>query len=164
MLDLETLGNTPGSVIASIGAVKFGEGKILDNFYTTINMKSCVKIGMTIDVSTIIWWMKQSDAARLEMIKSEEGIVDALLNFADWIGDSECEMWGNGVGFDNTLLTCAYDLIDCPRPWKYSNDRCYRTVKALLDPTTKIERTGTYHNALDDAISQANHLMNILKI
>ena len=49
MLDLETLGNKPGSVIASIGAVKFGDGKIIDKFYRTINMQSCVRIGIALD-------------------------------------------------------------------------------------------------------------------
>ena len=33
MLDLETLGNKPGSVIVAIGAVKFGNDEILDRFY-----------------------------------------------------------------------------------------------------------------------------------
>jgi DNA polymerase III epsilon subunit-like protein len=33
MLDLETLGQKPGSVIVAIGVVKFGNGKIIDSFY-----------------------------------------------------------------------------------------------------------------------------------
>jgi len=33
MLDIETLGTRPGSVITSIGAVKFGGGEITSDFY-----------------------------------------------------------------------------------------------------------------------------------
>jgi DNA polymerase III epsilon subunit-like protein len=53
MLDLETLGHTPGSVIVSIGAVKFGGGKILDTFYHRIDAQSCVEHGLKMDVSTV---------------------------------------------------------------------------------------------------------------
>jgi len=48
------------------------------------------------------------------------------------------------------------------RPWYFWNDRCYRTMKSLY-PQIPMERDGVHHNALDDAISQARHLMAILK-
>ena len=45
MLDLETLGNKPGSVIVAIGAVKFGGGEIIDSFYERVDAESCVNLG-----------------------------------------------------------------------------------------------------------------------
>lgn len=45
------------------------------------------------------------------------------------------------------------------QPWAFWNDRCYRTLKARSE--LKIARTGTHHNALDDAKSQALHLITI---
>ena len=57
-------------------------------------------------------------------------------------------------------LSDAYDRAQLPRPWKYYNDRCYRTVKNLR-PDVPMIRGGTHHNALDDAKSQATHLMAI---
>jgi exodeoxyribonuclease VIII len=48
-----------------------------------------------------------------------------------------------------------------PVPWQFWNSRCYRTVKSLY-PDNKLKRSGTYHNAVDDAESQARHLIELL--
>ncbi len=162
MLDLETLGNAPGSVIVSIGAVKFGGGQILDTFYRCIDAESCVRQGLRMDTSTVLWWMKQGDEARAELNKPAEDLAKVLLAFSQWLDpNTPAEIWGNGATFDNVLLAEAYVACGMRRPWKYSNDRCYRTVKAL-HPHILLSRTGTHHNALDDATSQAQHLMLML--
>lgn len=167
MLDIETLGSKPGSVITSIGAVKFGDGVITDRFYRRIDPQSCVDVGLKMDVSTVLWWMKQSDEARAEFEGESTYINIALIEFSDFIADKaakdEALVWGNGAAFDNALLSAAYDAINWPRPWKYSNDRCYRTVKALY-PTIPLQRTGVHHNALNDAESQAMHLMEMISV
>ena len=65
MVDLETLGTAPGSVILSIGAVRFDVEKgLLDEFYVNIDVESSQRLGLTIDGDTVMWWLKQSDAAR----------------------------------------------------------------------------------------------------
>ena len=161
MLDLETLGNKPGSVIVAIGAVKFGNGGIIDSFYVRVDAESCVAAGLKLDVSTVLWWLTQSDAARLEITKPGQLLTAVLICFAEWVGDKDAEVWGSGAAFDNALLAAAYDATGTPRPWKFSNDRCYRTVKNLY-PDVPLARAGTHHNALDDAESQARHLMLIL--
>jgi exodeoxyribonuclease VIII len=161
MLDLETLGNKPGSVIVAIGAVKFGNGEILDSFYERVDAESCIAAGLKLDVSTVLWWLTQNEAARLEITKPGQLLTAVLIRFAAWVGDKDAEVWGNGAAFDNALLAAAYDATAMPRPWKFSNDRCYRTAKNLrLD--VPLARSGTHHNALDDAESQARHLMLIL--
>ena len=60
------------------------------------------------------------------------------------------------------LLEAAFKAVKRPVPWKWSMNRCYRTVKNLF-PDVKMERSGTHHNALDDARDQARHLMRILE-
>lgn len=161
MLDLETLGATPNSVITSIGAVKFNSSGILDEFYTRVDIKSCIDYGLIIDPQTIIWWLGQADNARLELTKPGINLAEALLSFSSWVGADNSEIWGNGASFDNVVLSQAYSKTNTTRPWKYSADRCYRTIKSLY-PDVKIERLGEHHNALDDAKSQANHLISIL--
>ncbi|HET6408579.1 MAG TPA: 3'-5' exonuclease [Chthoniobacteraceae bacterium] len=160
MLDLETLGNKPGSVIVAIGAVKFGEGKILDTFYERVDAKSCVEVGLKMDPDTVMWWLGQGDAARLEITKPGAPLATVLTIFAIWLGEN-AEVWGNGATFDNVLLADAYDITGLPRPWRFSRDRCFRTVSALR-PDIAIIRGGTHHNALDDAKTQAEHLMKVL--
>jgi 3' exoribonuclease, RNase T-like len=160
MLDLETLGNKPGSVIVAIGAVKFGEGRVVDTFYERVDAQSCVDAGLKMDPQTVMWWLGQGDAARLEITKPGAPLTSVLSSFAAWLGE-DAEVWGNGATFDNVLLADAYDITGIPRPWRFSRDRCFRTVSALR-PDMTIVRNGTHHNALDDARTQAEHLMRVL--
>lgn len=164
MLDLETLGTRPGAVITSIGAVRFNSSGVFTKFYARINPESCTEIGMTIDASTVQWWLGQSDAARKELCSKEcLSIGDALDQFSFWYGsDLTIPVWGNGTTFDNALLREAYYRMKRVCPWLYQAERCYRTVKSLR-PDIKINRLGTGHHALDDAESQALHLIEIAK-
>ena len=162
MLDLETLGNSPGSVIVALGAVKFGEGEITATFYERIDPESCVAAGLQMDCATVLWWLRQADQARLEITKPGKPLPEVLTSFAAWIGADDVELWGNGAAFDNVVLASAYDATGIPRPWKFWNDRCYRTLKSL-HPEIPVERSGTHHHALDDATSQALHFMEIFK-
>lgn len=171
MLDIETYGLTPGSVIKSIGAVKFGicpktgEHEITDRFYHRIDAQSCVRAGLTLDAATVEWWLAQSDDARGEMTKPGEPLVYVLQSFEFWLGRVEAanlEIWGNGAPFDNVLLQSAYKAGNVPACWTNMQSRCYRTVKnANKDLPIDPYRLRTHHNALDDAESQALHLMAI---
>ena len=170
-VDLETLGTRPGSIIISIGATKFDEnGPYGEPFYMRIDMQSCVDAGMLIDVDTVKWWMKQSDEARAEFQKESHELTYVLQAFGEWCDNADAkerdncncaniELWGNGANFDNSLLKAAYDKVGLEAPWKFWNDRCYRTLKAMYPHIKMPARTGTHHNALDDAISQVNHLI-----
>lgn len=165
MLDLETLGTRPGSVIVAIGAAYFGGGTIKGTFYETIDPQSCQDTGFSFDASSICWWLRQSEEARKTTFpeKGANHIFDALTNFADWYracGDT-LKIWGNGATFDNVLLSEAYRIVGMRQPWSHRNSVCYRTIKDAF-PGVPFERVGTHHNALDDAISQAHHLMRIL--
>lgn len=164
MLDLETFGKRPGSIIRAMGAVKFSleERLILDSFYQRIDAQSCVDLGLKFDASTVEWWMEQSESARAEIIKPGVDLPCALQSFSVWFGtDPNIDVWGNGSIFDNALLIAAYEAAQHRLPWADFRDRCYRTVKNLW-PKVPLIRTGTHHNALDDARDQANHLIALL--
>lgn len=163
MVDLETLGNNSSSVIISIGAVAFDLDKnetFTDTFYSVIDTQTCVDLGMKMDVGTIMWWMKQSDQARKVFDKEGSDIVTVLHQFTQWYPKG-AKFWGNGATFDNVILGNAYTSARMNKPWGYSDDRCYRTVKALY-PDVKAERVGVHHNAVDDAVTQAKHLVAML--
>ena len=161
MLDLETMGNNSYAAIVAIGAVRFDDN-IKDSFYEIVKLESSIDLGMKMDASTIMWWLEQCDSARSELTKDGAlTISGALIKFAKWIGD-DAVVWGNGATFDNVILTNAYKLATYPRPWKFRNDACYRTIKNL-NKDVMLSRIGTHHNALDDAKSQAEHLIDIWK-
>lgn len=160
MLDLETMGTRTNAAIVAIGAAAFDDTGILDTFYQVVNLESSVALGMVIEPQTVLWWLKQEDPARKELYsKQGENLTTALAQFAEWLPQNSA-VWGNGASFDNAILSNAYKLADMEQPWSYRDDRCYRTIKAM-NPGIKLERTGTLHNALDDAISQALHLGEI---
>lgn len=164
MVDLETLGTAPGSIILSIGAVSFGPKKEhVSTFYERISIASCQEHGMTFDADTLAWWMLQSAEARAEAFSGALPLPLVLERFNGFLGRDakDVEIWGNGASFDNALLASAYRAAKLPLPWKFWNERCYRTMKALY-PEVPCERTGTHHNALDDAMTQARHLAQIL--
>lgn len=163
MLDLETMGNSGQSPIIAIAAVVFDETGVYEKFYTQVQLESNLSVGLRPDASTILWWLEQSDDARsaFRNNKIAPTLVEALSNFAEWFHDVGGEqVWGNGAVFDNGILGNAYRAVGIVQPWKFWNDRCYRTVKSLY-PNVTLERVGTHHNALDDAESQAQHLIKI---
>ncbi len=164
MLDLETMGNGNRAAIIAIGAVIFDASGVKDNgFYAQVSLDSSVGQGLEMDTSTVLWWLQQSDAARAAFKGNEkaDSLSTVLNDFAIWLEQfGDIQMWGNGAAFDNTILSAAYRKCSQNQPWKFWNDRCYRTMKALF-PDVKSARFGTHHNALDDARTQAWHLIEI---
>lgn len=165
MVDLETLGNGSNSVILSIGAVLFDDTGIGNEFDINVDPQSCVDAGLKIDVSTVMWWMKQSDAARKALNKDDTATLQvALGEFTMFMRRTGAVyVWGNGATFDNVILSNAYKAVDMDVPWKFYNDRCYRTLKNLYPNVEQPADIGTAHNALDDARWQATHAVEILK-
>ena len=165
MLDIETLGTAPGSVILSIGAVRFSEGGLGDTFYTTIDIDSSQAAGLKISAPTLCWWLRQNTAALREITRGVHPLPNALKQFSDWLcAHPLAGIWGNGSDFDNALLASAYDAIGVTPPWSHKVNRCYRTIRAAnrnLNHMATAKATGTAHHALDDAKNQALHLIAI---
>lgn len=162
MVDLETMDSSGTSAITAIGAVVFDfSGNVISEYYEKVDLQSSMDAGMTVSGDTINWWLKQNEQARMEMAKKGVPLVQALSNFAQWI-PSGSKVWGNGASFDNAILAHAYKKVGLVQPWKFWDDRCYRTIKNLY-PSIALERQGTYHHALHDAKSQAEHLVKIFR-
>lgn len=160
MIDLETMGQKGNAAIIAIGAVYFDNNGLGDEFYVLVDIQSCVDIGMEIDASTVMWWMKQSDEARSAFSDKSSSIFLALDHLREFMGSSSV-LWGNGSDFDNVILANAYDKLNQQLPWKFWNSRCYRTMKNMFKDV-KMVREGVHHNALSDAITQAKHLVKIV--
>lgn len=167
MIDIETWGTENDAVIVSLGAVKFdlrlaSDSMITDQFYVAIDPQSCMHYKLSITASTLKWWMDPArDKPRNDWIESEKvDLATALDGFCQWYGQESLPTWGNGATFDNIIMRSAFKAVGMQQPWDFWHDKCYRTFKGLA-PALKIERIGEYHNALDDAISQAKHMQVI---
>lgn len=165
MLDLETLGTGSKAVILSIGAIEFDvrNSKLGRQFYVNVDPQSCVDAGMTIDVATVMWWLGQSEQARKDLTAGTKyKLADCLDAFFKWYPKG-AQLWGNGATFDNVILSNAYLAVKKDKPWLYSADRCYRTLKAIHSDVSMNAFEGTAHNALADAKHQALHALKIYK-
>ena len=165
MVDLETLGTTADAVICSIGAVKFDLETMTvasDGFYASIDVSSNLELGRRINEDTLLWWFKQPANAQAVMFEDKISLVPALEEFSDWIGDDGMYVWAKGSSFDVAMLEHAYKQAKIEVPWKFWNTRCVRTYEDL--PGAKMHRaqqTGVKHNALADAVTQAETIVNI---
>lgn len=169
MADIESCGTRPGSVILSIGAVGFDYAKseLGPEFYIVINRASSVAAGLTEDAETLDWWGRQSPEARQVFTEAETSphtLKDALQQFTAYLRQfgPQVRVWGCGSSFDGVLIAAAYNAVGQRQPWRYVNDRCYRTLKNLV-PGVEMKRTGTHHHALADAKAQAVHAMLMLQ-
>lgn len=182
MLDLETWGRTPGSDIRSIGAVVFDTATdygawvavdgpqtfyiACDNpqlFDPTGNDAYIMKYPLTREPETVQWWSEQSPEAQAAF-ENPVDLKQALMSFISWIISvsvperQDVRLWANDPQFDVSILEAAYRAVGLPHPWHYRAPRSFRTVIELSGMSRDDMRqfdTGTTHNALDDAISQA---------
>lgn len=165
MIDLETLGKRPGCKILSIGAVEFSANGLGDRFYTSVTTED--QLGLDEDPETLAWWNRQSPEARRVLTEPKTAFVDGLEQFAGWVkrlgGPRSVYPWGNGADFDNAILHVAFDVSGVKCPWEFWNSRCYRTLKNLpgAPKFQKDKRAGVHHNALDDAVTQAQHAVEV---
>jgi hypothetical protein len=176
MIDLETLGTRPGCSILSIGAVEFGPAGVKSSFYVVARRSSCRDAGLVEDPDTIAWWDKQLPKARDIIVESMDPLrsvslgrvlnqfdfwIDQVTGVIDAAERKNLQVYGNGADFDLPILSEAYRRCGMDTPWPAYSGRCYRTLKNLK-PNLKMIRSGTHHNALDDAKVQAEHCAAIL--
>ena len=175
MLDLETMGTEPGCAIVAIGAVKFdsANGVYPDGFYKNVSLKSCMQKGLSVDGDTIMWWLKQDDAARKALIDHTEPIRTALLYFSEWANkdpdpkapvrsvDPYTKLWGCGPDFDNAILKAAFDKCSIHWPFHSSTYRDYRTYRDLLPTGVEMPARTSLHSALADAVYEASVMVAI---
>lgn len=174
MLVLETMGSGSNAAIVSIGACVFDikTGEIGSTLYSEVDLSDSAKFGL-MDASTVLWWMKQSDAARLALYRDNRASLSEALTRLNTFIDvtmpdfKNRKVWGNGCTFDNVILGNAYGAIGQARPWPYNGDRDVRTIVDLgrsvcgFDPKKDMPFEGAAHNALDDAIHQAKYVSAI---
>ena len=180
MMDLETTGTIAGCGLVSISIIAMdinaGEPDDVfmdDGFYCVVNRDSCLDAMLHEDAGTMAWWRKQSAEARkaLDASFANEGddLKEAVTLMTNYVGahvsPRNAKVWGNGADFDNPIMRVAARQIGIELPWQWGN-RCYRTIKNLHEilpvAIPPVTRSGTYHNALDDAKTQALHFWDII--
>ncbi len=174
MLVLEYMSKKLDAPVVFFGAFFAPDtGETGAEFYQVTSLESCMSFGAAPDVSTMLWWMKQSVEARSEIVADNAvGLVEALEVFDSFItentanGSRNLQLWGYGSSFDCALIEAAFELADLPFPIGHWNYRDVRTVvemgKAVgLNCHYYIPFVGDQHHALADAIHQAKYVSAI---
>jgi hypothetical protein len=154
VIDLETLGLSPDSIILSIGAVATNGEK----FYMELDWRE-QQHHRKVDPITCMWWGQQDKD--LCPIKGETLLYDALNDLSLWLPDDKesFKIWCRGLNFDIAVLDHAYKEYHLPTPWKYNHVRDIRTALDIIQPQTLAEPKRKHH-ALDDAIADMWNLVN----
>jgi hypothetical protein len=180
MIDIETLGITPGCKIVSIGAVAFSGDELLGHeFYVRIN-RYLGQDNYFEEEDTVRWWASQSEEVRKEIDPSHNpetviSIYNALRQLNNFLTElamscdvkiEDIEIWCKGASFDFPILKRAYQLEGIIYFWNFRKERCFRTLQGLfpnLSESVKPELSGGIkHHALYDATEQALHAAYIL--
>jgi len=169
MVDIETLDTRPSAVVLSIGVVLFNRrdpSVKMEELKLTFGLKEYrdaqIKVGRTVDKETVAWWKKQDADAKLIFrqgnVPSVEKALGELSAFLTQY-DTKVLVWGNGASFDNTILVSLYRSFGMEAPWKFWNNRCFRTFKGEHGHIARPPAfAGVKHDAVDDARQQALYL------
>lgn len=161
MLDIETLGTGKDALILSVGVRFFTNAGLGESHYWNVSPGTC---GGVIDVGTVMWWFDQSDIAR-NRLKDHRKTWDTVGRDLLVVLDAADYIWGNGVDFDNVIVSNALTRNGF-KSWHYKKNMCYRTIRnaAKACGFKELAFTGERHDALADATHQANQLLEWDKI
>lgn len=191
MLDLETLGKRPESVVLQIGLCVHLEPKHTRGMGDFVCLDVHVDrdhqyiAGRTDDESTWRWWMEdgrwEKYSRRMDEVVSVDGppmkmreACEMVLGFLrDYEFGPDDEIWCNGMDFDFPILQSFFATArrSLPEgqgehlvvPWEYWQQRDLRTLRYALAKRRgyKRERGAVAHDAALDALAEMRELLEL---
>lgn len=181
MVDLETMSSRNNAAIVQIGAYPFvidgenvaehdPERQLQEKFHINVDLNNCIEKGLHVDGNTVLWWLQQSESARMSLVEDPRPLHAALVEFNDWIarGRREAEpfypqsdelvIWSHAT-FDTPILQHAYQVSGVPFLWHYRGARDVRTIVDLAGGNQSFEypdRSDFQHVGWVDAWAQAS--------
>jgi len=164
VVDIETYGTEDDCKILSIGAVIFDEyGDVRktppETFHMLVDLD---QPGRTVDASTLSWWEKQSEEARMRVLAEDNRVPleEALLELTGFIRKHKpWFVWGCAPDFDMGILEHAYKSFGGSFPVQFWRWQDVRTVENFVfgKNTRKSGpfNIGCAHDALDDCLQEA---------
>jgi hypothetical protein len=172
MIDTETLGRTPGSVVRSVAAVEFDPqtGETGRQKVWKIDLTDSIRYSFKVEASTLKWWMMQSDEARREFVEgAETPLEDFLEDFMQFIAatdeGNDFTLWCLQLDFDVAMLRSMYswynlNVYRCDEevlPWNFRKVRDVRPYMDALDNAGLLPpKVADRHTPLADCLAQIN--------
>lgn len=157
MIDIETLGERPGSIMLEVAIVYFDlQGNTSIGVSIPIDPVSSAKAGLNMTVSTVMWWMKQDAEAINSVanptstpldIKFALGQINYFLRNIDYV-------WSHNT-FDPVIIMENFKVLDIPMEFKHTKFMDLRTIAALSgEDTCANPNNELRHSALGDCKRQ----------
>ena len=179
MIDTETLGRTPGSVVRSVAAIEFDPqtGETGRRKVWKIDLADSIRYGFRIEASTLKWWMMQPDEARREFVEgAETPLEDFLEDFMQFIAatdeGNDFTLWCLQLDFDVAMLRSMYswynlNVYRCDEevlPWDFRKVRDVRPYMDALDSAGLLPpKVADRHTPLADCLAQINYVYLVEK-
>lgn len=163
MIDLETLGVIPTSIVLTVGVVIFDDNyDILDQKKYILDKKEQLLLKRTYCDSTITFWKNQPEEAKQQFKDSHiYSLNEFKKDFFDFVKKYDVKMvWSSAPVLDVGCLQTLYGDGDY-LPWKYNQVRDLRTIRDYL--RNYPEREGVHHDCVDDCIYQVICLKKSIK-
>jgi len=175
MIDIETLSLRPTAQVTQIGYcaanLRTGEYLIIPNSIWVAPHSG------HIDLGTVAWWMRQSDAARMAvfdeghpLLTPAEAFVELQNAYSLLALEGEDEktnsatVWASPAMFDLPILTNMWAGLPKEKPWRYNMERDLMTLYKMLDPTGMLRSEAAIaHDAASDAKAQMDNLIAIFQ-
>jgi len=172
VIDIETYGRKPNSIILSIGAVgiDFRTLSMIPGMHVNMDPEECEFYGLEREAETVRWWNNSSPAARARTFdpKTRITLKAALQRLTDYIygfaGKGRTyEVYSCGTDFDISILCNSYAAVGLEVPWPFWAARDFRTLREWFPMVKAPIKNKVAHDALEDAIFEAHHLLAIWK-
>jgi len=172
MIDLETLGTHPNSVIVQIGAVVFDpeRGAVGYEFSENVDIQSCLDLGLECDGPTLEWWFGRPSDERT-FLDQPKSVDDVFCAFGSWLQSMEHDP-SKIIGWSDQMDWSILRTI-AKRLWHddyihYKNMRCTRTLydvaKFDCHVWTGLIVDWPRHDAASDCNRQIEYVVECLKI
>lgn len=161
MIDLETLGSNPSAPIIQIGMVFFTREGINVQSQLTIDFDQALAHGEA-DGSTIKWWLEQPKEAQETLFKNIRSIEESADIVEKLIEAQNANYYWSHATFDFPILMSWFRSLKRKYPLPYKRCLDLRTLEFAAGGIDWETRKGVHHNALDDAVYQAEHAIKML--
>lgn len=168
MIDLETLGRSSRAAIFAVGLCAFTDTDLLGgtgNLYIALDPDQ--QPLRERDTETVAWWGSQSPEAQAFLREAQmrgahpTPAAKAIREyFAQLPPCKDLHVWGNGPDFDVVILA---DFLKQQVPWRFYGVQSLRTLRLMAPEVPRVQPT-LAHNALSDAVAQAQWAVNMMKV
>ena len=165
MIDIETLGQGPESMVLSIAAVKFDQDQVLKSIELYPDLTEQQLQGQKIEVNTLEWWINHKEILSTYLQKHRKNLTFCYYQLAFFLFEKghQTQIWSKSPRFDLQILENLWK--NQPHLWDYRSQGDVRAAEFKLKqkqiPLTRPEQA---HNSLSDCLAQVANVQKLLQL